>query len=163
MLWATKRPAAAACAAATRLRVPLAAHPIVAGGVRLACVEPFGQVGELVHHRARFRRYRRYSAVRQEHAEGGKRVREPAFRPPADTSPVRATIVAHRAAVSRSATDRETSTAGRLGFVGRMSGEGEEDVVERGLVHLDVVNADRRGIQRTHDGRRDARGESVAD
>ena len=41
--------------------------------------------------------------------------------------------------------------------LGRMAGEGEEDVVERRLVHLDVVDARSPAVvERAHDRRREA-------
>jgi hypothetical protein len=39
-----------------------------------------------------------------------------------------------------------------------VAGEGEENVVERGLLHLSVVHVDRRAVERAHDGRGDADG-----
>ena len=41
--------------------------------------------------------------------------------------------------------------SGRGAVVGAVTGEGEEDVVERRVLHLDVVDSDRVGVERTHD------------
>src|SRR6202034_1170365 len=45
-----------------------------------------------------------------------------------------------------------------LGLLGRAAGEGEEHVIERGLVDLDVIDGDPRLVEGAHDGARQAAG-----